>query len=160
MVSTEFTKKMYGYDISAVNKYINELKLDYENELDKKKKRMDELLEENGQLCLRIDELTLQIEEYKQKAECVGMALIKAEETARVTIADAERKKQMETERISVEVKKWEDRSEEVRRQLMEFEEKIIDIMEKYQSEVNYLASKDIKKKYFKEISVVPDRTA
>ena len=33
----------------------------------------------------------------------------------------------------------------------MEFEEKIVSIMEKYQSEINYLASKDVKKTYFKD---------
>lgn len=159
-MSTEFAKRMYGYDILAVNKYINDLTLDYEAELDKKKKRLDELLEENRRLSSQIELLTQQIEEYKQKSELVGMALIKAEESARVTIADAERKKQLETERISLEVKKWEVRGEEVRKQLIEFEEKIIDIMERYQSEVNYLASKDVKKKYFKEMSAVPDRTA
>lgn len=151
-MSAEFGRRMYGYDISEVNKYIEELKNDYENELDKKKKRLDELVEENRRLSQTVNDLNLQIEEHKQKADLVGMALIKAEETARITIADAERKKQTETERISFEVKKWEERGEEVRKQLIEFEEKIIDLMEKYQSEVNYLASKDIKKKYFKEI--------
>lgn len=156
----KFAKRMYGYDISEVNKYISDMKLDYEDELDKKKARLDELLEENRQLTAHIEELARIVDEHEKRAELVGMALIKAEETARVTIADAERKKQMETERISLEVKKWESRGEEVRRQLIEFEEKIIDIMEKYQSEVNYLASKDVKKKYFKEISVAPDRTA
>lgn len=151
-MSTEFGKRMYGYDVLEVNKYIEELKNDYENELDKKKKRLDELVDENRCLSQTVNDLNVQIEEYKQKADLVGMALIKAEETARITIADAERKKQMETERISLEVKKWEERGEEVRKQLIDFEEKIIDLMEKYQSEVNYLASKDIKKKYFKEL--------
>lgn len=159
-MSTEFAKKMYGYDILQVNKYITELKKDYEDELDKKKKRLDELIEENQKLSQTVDDLNTQIEEYKKHSESVGKALIRAEETARATIADAERKKQIETERISLEVKKWEDRGDEVRQQLVEFEEKIIDLMEKYQSEVNYLASKDVKKKYFKEINVVPERTA
>lgn len=159
-MSTEFAKKMYGYDVLQVNKYITELKNDYEDELDKKKKRLDELIEENQKLSQTVNDLSTQIEEYKKQSDSVGKALIRAEETARATIEDAERKKQIETERISLEVKKWEDRGEEVRQQLVEFEEKIIDLMEKYQSEVNYLASKDIKKKYFKEINVVPERTA
>lgn len=159
-MSTEFAKKMYGYDVLQVNKYITELKNDYEDELDKKKKRLDELIEENQKLSQAVNDLSTQIEEYKKQSDSVGKALIRAEETARATIEDAERKKQIETERISLEVKKWEDRGEEVRQQLVEFEEKIIDLMEKYQSEVNYLASKDIKKKYFKEINVVPERTA
>lgn len=159
-MSTEFAKKMYGYDVLQVNKYITELKNDYEDELDKKKKRLDELIEENQKLSQTVNDLSAQIEEYKKQSDSVGKALIRAEETARATIEDAERKKQIETERISLEVKKWEDRGEEVRQQLVEFEEKIIDLMEKYQSEVNYLASKDIKKKYFKEINVVPERTA
>lgn len=151
-MSTEFAKKMYGYDVLQVNKYITELKNDYEDELDKKKKRLDELIEENQKLSQTVNDLSTQIEEYKKQSDSVGKALIRAEETARATIEDAERKKQIETERISLEVKKWEDRGEEVRQQLVEFEEKIIDLMEKYQSEVNYLASKDIKKKYFKEL--------
>ncbi len=84
-----------------------------------------------------------------------------AQETAKHTIEDAQKKKREEIDRLSTDVKKWEVRGEQVRAELIEFEETILDIMEKYQSEVNYLASKDVKRKYFSDFTTSkPEKTA
>ena len=150
-MSLEFSKKVCGYDMGEVREYIDSLTHDYEEELNKKKDRLTELVEENRKMTAQLAEMTKLVESYPKQEESVGIALIKAEESAKTTIAEAERQRQMELDRISFETKKWEERGDEVRRQLMEFEEKIVSIMEKYQSEINYLASKDVKKTYFKD---------
>ena len=150
-MSLEFSKKVCGYDMGEVREYIDSLTHDYEEELNKKKNRLTELVEENRKMTVQLAEMTKLVESYRKQEESVGIALIKAEESAKTTIAEAERQRQMELDRISFETKKWEERGDEVRRQLMEFEEKIVSIMEKYQSEINYLASKDVKKTYFKD---------
>lgn len=150
-MSLEFSKKVCGYDMGEVREYIDSLTHDYEEELNKKKDRLTELVEENRKMTVQLAEMTKLVESYRKQEESVGIALIKAEESAKTTIAEAERQRQMELDRISFETKKWEERGDEVRRQLMEFEEKIVSIMEKYQSEINYLASKDVKKTYFKD---------
>ena len=150
-MSLEFSKKVCGYDMGEVREYIDSLTHDYEEELNKKKDRLTELVEENRKMTAQLAEMTKLVESYRKQEESVGIALIKAEESAKTTIAEAERQRQMELDRISFETKKWEERGDEVRRQLMEFEEKIVSIMEKYQSEINYLASKDVKKTYFKD---------
>ena len=150
-MSLEFSKKVCGYDMGEVREYIDSLTHDYEEELNKKKDRLTELVEENRKMTAQLAKMTKLVESYRKQEESVGIALIKAEESAKTTIAEAERQRQMELDRISFETKKWEERGDEVRRQLMEFEEKIVSIMEKYQSEINYLASKDVKKTYFKD---------
>lgn len=150
-MSLEFSKKVYGYDVGEVREYIASLTRDYEEELNKKKERLTELVDENRKMTAQLEDMTKLIEAYKQQEESVGIAMIKAEESAKSTIAEAEKQRQMELDRISFETKKWEERGEEVRHQLIDFEEKIILIMEKYQSEINYLASKDVKKTYFKD---------
>lgn len=150
-MSLEFSKKVCGYDMGEVREYIDSLTHDYEEELNKKKDRLTELVEENRKMTAQLAEMTKLVESYRKQEESVGIALIKAEESAKTTIAEAERQRQMELDRISFETKKWEERGDEVRRQLIEFEEKIVSIMEKYQSEINYLASKDVKKTYFKD---------
>ena len=150
-MSLEFSKKVCGYDMGEVREYIDSLTHDYEEELNKKKDRLTELVEENRKMTAQLAEMTKLVESYRKQEGSVGIALIKAEESAKTTIAEAERQRQMELDRISFETKKWEERGDEVRRQLMEFEEKIVSIMEKYQSEINYLASKDVKKTYFKD---------
>lgn len=150
-MSLEFSKKVYGYDVGEVREYIDSLTRDYEEELNKKKERLTELVDENRKMTAQLEDMTKLIEAYKQQEESVGIAMIKAEESAKSTIAQAEKQRQMELDRISFETKKWEERGEEVRHQLIDFEEKIVLIMEKYQSEINYLASKDVKKTYFKD---------
>lgn len=160
-MAKEFSKKVYGYDPVEVEKYIESLTKDYEEELDKKKERLTSLIEENRVLTSQLQELNKKLDDYRLHEESVGIAMIKAEESAKLTMAEAERKRQMEIERISMETKKWESRGEEVRHELMAFEEKISELLEKYQSEVNYLASKDVIKTYFKDQSKTStDRTA
>ena len=150
-MSLEFSKKVCGYDMGEVREYIDSLTHDYEEELNKKKDRLTELVEENRKMTAQLAEMTKLVESYRKQEESVGIALIKAEESAKTTIAEAERQRQMELDRISFETKKWEERGDEVRRQLMKKKKKIVSIMEKYQSEINYLASKDVKKTYFKD---------
>lgn len=150
-MSLEFSKKVYGYDVGEVKEYIDSLTRDYEDELNKKKDRLTELVDENRRMTAQLEEMTKLIEAYKLQEESVGIAMIKAEESAKATIEEAEKQRQMELDRITFEAKKWEERGDEVRHQLIDFEEKIVLIMEKYQSEINYLASKDVKKTYFKE---------
>lgn len=150
-MSLEFSKKVYGYDVGEVKEYIDSLTRDYEDELNKKKDRLTELVDENRRMTVQLEEMTKLIEAYKLQEESVGIAMIKAEESAKATIEEAEKQRQMELDRITFETKKWEERGDEVRHQLIDFEEKIVLIMEKYQSEINYLASKDVKKTYFKE---------
>ncbi len=146
-----FLRRVLGYDMDEVDKYIAAMKEDYEERLLRKKERLNELCEENKRFIERIEELKADVARYKEKQESVGIALIKAEETAKNTIAQAELKKQSEIDRIAFEARKWEDKAEVARHELLQFEEMIIDLLEKYQEEVNYLASKDVKKKYFKE---------
>ena len=158
----EFARRMYGYEPKQVDEYVESMKADYEEELDKKKDRLTELVNENRSMRLRIEELERELEVCKEREESVGQAMIKAEEAARATVMEAERKKDAEIEKISFEVKRWEERGDEVRRQLIAFEEELMDMLEKYQSEVNYLASKDVKKTYFGKDSHLPqsDKTA
>ena len=106
-MSLEFSKKVYGYDAGEVEKYIESLTHDYEEELNKKKDRLMELVEENRKMTAQLEEMTKLVESYKKQEESVGIALIKAEESAKLTVAEAERQRQMEIERISYETKKW-----------------------------------------------------
>lgn len=147
----EFHKKLYGYSITQVNEFIESLKQEYENELALKQARLNELSNENRRQAALIEELKIQLSAYEDNVQSVALALISAQETAKQTIEDAQKRKKEEIDRLCEDIKKWESRGIEVRNELIEFEEKILDIMEKYQSEVNYLASKDIKRKYFSD---------
>lgn len=148
-MSLDFSKRIYGYDVGEVEKYIESLTSDYEEELTKKKDRLVDLMEQNRKMTSQLEELTKLVESYKQQEDSVGMALIKAEESAKLTIASAERQRQSEIDRISSDVKKWQEKSDDAKRKLVEFEEQIVNLLEKYQDEINYLTSKDIKKLYF-----------
>ena len=149
----EFRKRLYGYDVNQVNESVDSLKQEYEKDLALKQARLDELTNENRLLIAKIEELNAQLLQYRDNVQSVALALISAQETAKQTIEDAQKKKREEIDRLSTDVKKWEARGEQVRAELIEFEEAILDIMEKYQSEVNYLASKDVKRKYFPQCS-------
>ena len=157
----DFRKRLYGYDAKQVNESIDSLKQEYEKELALKQARLDELSNENRSLIAQIEELKTQLLQYQDNVQSVALALISAQETAKHTIEDAQKKKREEIDRLSTDVKKWEARGEHVRAELIEFEETILDIMEKYQSEVNYLASKDVKRKYFSDFTPQkPEKTA
>ena len=157
----EFRKRLYGYDAGQVNEAIESLKQEYEKELAIKQARLDSLSNENRSLIAQIEELKTQLLQYQDNVQSVALALISAQETAKQTIEDAQKKKREEIDRLSTDVKKWEARGEQVRAELIEFEETILDIMEKYQSEVNYLASKDVKRKYFSDFTTSkPEKTA
>ncbi len=156
----EFTKVFRGYDEDEVSEYISRLEADYEDELAQKKDMITKLTEENINMKEKMRRLAEDIDEYKKRTESVGIAMIKAEEAAKVTIEEAEKKRQAEIERVAFETKKWEERSEEVRHQLIAFEEEIAQLLEKYQSEVSYLASKDVRKTFFANQTEMNDKTA
>ena len=97
-MSLEFSKKVCGYDMGEVREYIDSLTHDYEEELNKKKDRLTELVEENRKMTVQLAEMTKLVESYRKQEESVGIALIKAEESAKTTIAEAVRLRQLEVD--------------------------------------------------------------
>ncbi|MBP3348044.1 MAG: DivIVA domain-containing protein [Clostridia bacterium] len=51
----EFARRMYGYEPKQVDEYVESMKADYEEELDKKKDRLTELVNENRAMRIRIE---------------------------------------------------------------------------------------------------------
>lgn len=139
-----FKTTLFGYGKKQVNKYINDVKEDYEHELKKKKDRMLELDEENRVLKAKLKEYEARIASYEEREAFISKALVKAEEKAQAIIEEGQKKAAAEMYKIEEEKNKWRVREKEIRRQLLEFEKEVYNLMESFYSEINYLASKEI----------------
>jgi DivIVA domain-containing protein len=140
----QFSTCMIGYNREEVDRYLNEIIKDYEEELRKKKDRMFELAEENRNLKLKNEELSQDIERIKDKEKYISRALIEAEQRAQVIIEEGQRKSRAELELLTLEKEKWRSKFREVRRELLEFEKILVNIIEKFRDEINHYAAKEI----------------
>lgn len=145
----QFSGSLFGYNKKDVDDYINQMVEDYENELTKKKDRLVELSEENRTLRKQLANLSDELDQFRAREESIAKALLNAEETAQRTLDNAEKQKQAVFAKLEEETRAWEDKNDNLRKQLMDFEESLLALAEKYQSEINYIASKDVKKTYF-----------
>ena len=139
-----FKASLFGYNRKQVNGYILNLRKDYERELSKKKDRMLELSQENRDLKSKLIEYEERLSDYEEREKFISKALVKAEESAQSIMKECYRRVDMEKYKIKQEQEKWKIREREIIRQLLEFQKEAYSLMESFQSEINYLTSKEL----------------
>ncbi len=140
----KFSTCMIGYNKEQVDRYLNELISDYEEELRKKKDRIFELAEETRNLKLKNEELSQSIEQFTHQEKYISRALIVAEQRAQAIVEEGQRKSRAESEQIRLEKERWRKKFREVRHELLEFEKELVNIIERFRDEINYYAAKEI----------------
>ena len=106
-----FSCKIYGYDKKEVDRYLIEMKKDYEVELGRKRDRMLELAEETRALRMEAQEQRELIEKLTEQEKYVSRALIKAEQRAQTIIEEGRRKSAKEMEQLVSEREKLQTQS-------------------------------------------------
>ena len=140
----EFSCKVYGYDKKEVDRFIEDLKKDYEEELARKRDRMLELAEETRKLKLEAQEQSENIERLSEQEKYVSQALIKAEQRAQSIIEEGRRKSAKEMEHIVAEKEKWQSKFRQVRQDLMSFEKNLLQMIERFRDDINYYSAQEI----------------
>ena len=127
-----------------MNGYVLSLRKDYEEELSKKKDRMLELNEENRELKAKLFEHQEKLSLYEEQEIFISKALVKAEESAQAIMKECYHKIDVEKHKINQEKEKWKIREKEIMKQLLAFQNEAYTLMESFQSEINYLTSKEL----------------
>ena len=140
----QFSTSIVGYNKEEVDRYLEELTKDYEEELRKKKDRMFELAQEARNLKRQNEELTQCIERFTNQEKYISRALIKAEQRAQAIVEEEQQKIRAEEEQLKIEKEKWSRKFREVRRELMEFEKTLVNLIERFRDDINYYAAKEI----------------
>lgn len=140
----QFSNRLMGYNKEQVTRCIQDLKKDYEDELGKKRERMMELSEENRRLKLENEEQSERLARYIEQEKYISRALIKAEQRGEVIIEDSQQRSKEEMIRVRIEKSKWQEKFREVRNEILNFEQIIVNIMEKFRDEINYYTAKEI----------------
>ncbi|WP_129721307.1 DivIVA domain-containing protein [Xylanivirga thermophila] len=139
-----FKNALFGYSKANVDKYIQDMKEDYEGELSKKLDRMMELNEENRMLKEKMDTLEERLDEYVRQESCISKTMLNAEEKGREIVMNARKNAEEEERKLELERIKWQDRYKEIRKQLLEIEQNVCIILENFQSEINYIISQEL----------------
>ena len=140
----QFSNGVFGYDKKQVNRCLEELTRDYEEELSKKKDRLMELLEENHQLKQKVKEQNEQICAFTEKEKYISSTLIEAEQRSQAIIEQGRMKSMAEMAEMKEEKRKWKDKFREVRRELIELEKNLEDMMQRFHDEINYYTAKEV----------------
>ena len=105
---------------------------------------MLELSQENRDLKSKLIEYEERLSDYEEREKFISKALVKAEESAQSIMKECYRRVDMEKYKIKQEQEKWKMREREIIRQLLEFQKEAYSLMESFQSEINYLTSKEL----------------
>lgn len=140
----QFSTGMIGYNKGEVDRYLEELTRDYEEELRKKRDRMMELAEETRNLKQKNQEQRDRIEGFTHQEQYISRALINAEQRAQAIIEEGQLKSQEEIKQLKAEKEKWRRKFREVRRELLVFEQTLVNLIEKFRDDINYYTAKEI----------------
>ncbi|HZJ83545.1 MAG TPA: DivIVA domain-containing protein, partial [Clostridia bacterium] len=143
-MKNRFKMSLFGYSKNQVNHYVLCLRKDYEEELRKKKDRMLELNEENRELKGLLSEYEEKLFKYKEQELFISKALIKAEENAQLVMEKCHHNRQIIEQKTAEEQEKWKVREEEIRKGLLDYQNKAYLLMDNIQAEINYLATKEL----------------
>ena len=139
-----FATGLFGYSKKQVDQYIDLMKKDYENELYKKKERMMELSDENRGLRLEIDALAKRVSQMADQEKYISRALVKAEQRAQSIIEDGQYKADEVLYQLKREKDKWREKAHDIRQEFISFEQDVLAMMERFRSDINYYAGKEI----------------
>lgn len=134
-----FGTELMGYRKRQVDRYIKELKAEYEKELGLKRDRIVEINDTCRETRRQIEELRLTLDEYRKKEDCITQAIMMAEERGRLIIEKSNQKAEEAAKRIKHRQEIWARREEGIRSKMMELERLLYDMMEKFQSEISML---------------------
>ena len=140
----KFRISLFGYCKKQVNAYVLSLRKDYEKELSKGKDRLWEVNAENRELKAKLLEYQERLSKYGEQELYISKALVKAEESAQAILRESYQKIEIERLKINQEKEKWKTREKEIMKQLLDFQNKAYELMESFQSEINYLTSKEL----------------
>ncbi|NLI61051.1 MAG: hypothetical protein GX375_06425 [Clostridiales bacterium] len=146
-----FEISLFGYRRKQVERYVLSIRNDYEDELSKKKDRMLELNGENRKLRSKLHQYEEMLSKYEEQEKFISKAMVKAEESAQAIMKECYQRVGLEKSRINQEKEKWKTREREIIRQLLAFQKEAYALMESFQSEINYLTSKEISQLHTEE---------
>ena len=134
-----FGTELMGYRKRQVDRYIKELKADYEKELGLKRDRIVEINDTCRETRRQIEELRLTLDEYRKKEDCITQAIMMAEEKGRAIIANSNQRADETAKRIKRQQEIWARREEGIRSRVMELDRLLYDMMEKFQCDIAML---------------------
>lgn len=134
-----FGTEMLGYRKTQVDRYIKELKNEYERELGLKRDRIVELNDACREVKRQLEEVNQNLEEYHRKENCITQALMMAEEKSRAIIRQSSQKAEEAAQRIKRQQEIWARREETIRGQMLELERLLYEMMEKFQADIAML---------------------
>lgn len=140
----KFKTEIRGYCKADVDKYIENIVHEYELELSKKYERMQEYAVENQKLKDTIQQMGKTSIKDELKEKRIAHAIIAAETLSEQIVLEARRKAKFESENALKEYKKTKHRTSILRNDIISLEHDMCDIMEKFQSEINYLTGKEL----------------
>ncbi len=134
-----FGTELMGYRKRQVDRYLKELKAEYEKELGLKRDRIVELNDTYRETRKQIEELRMALDEYRKKEDCITQAIMMAEEKGRAIIHKSNQRAEEAAKRIKRQQEIWGRREESIRSKMMELERLLYDMMEKFQSDIAML---------------------
>jgi len=134
MEEKTFKSEIFGLNKKEVEKYVNEMKRDYEEKLYK-------LNEENNILRTKNEELLSKEDEVKAKTILVSDALIKAEGQAKQIIEDAINKAKAERAQIDYQIEQEKEKLIDMKRKILELKETVQSSLGNFSTELGNIAS-------------------
>jgi cell division septum initiation protein DivIVA len=136
-----FGRELLGYRKGQVDRYVKELKKEYEKELGLKRDRIVELNDTYREAKRQMEELKLALEEYRRKENSITQALMMAEEKGRSIIRQSNQKADEAAFRIRRKQEIWARREENIRNKMLDLERLLFEMMEKFQTDITILES-------------------
>lgn len=118
MEEKTFKSEIFGLNKKEVEKFVNQMKCDYEEKISK-------LNEENNILRAKNEELLSKEEEVKAKTILVSDTLIKAEMQAKEIIQEAVNKAKIERAEIDNQIEQEKEKLIDIKRKILELKETV-----------------------------------
>lgn len=140
----QFSTALFGFNKRQVINFIKDIENEYENDLSRQKDRLLELIEENRRLKSEVKAQNEKINLLKEQEKYITKVLVIAEQRAQSIIEEGRRKSKEDLTRLKAEKEKWNEKLREIRSDLLDFERKIVCLLEKFRDDINYYASQEI----------------
>ncbi|NLC68523.1 MAG: hypothetical protein GX754_07010 [Clostridiaceae bacterium] len=128
-----FRGALHGFNKDDVNQYIEKILQEFESRLKEKDEEILRLKNENRELRMKYEELSLKEQQLNEDRARIADVLIKAEENARLILEEAKAQAIEEKNKIEELVENEKEKLVDIKGEIRTLRNNIVDVLKKYE---------------------------
>lgn len=138
-----FSTSLFGFKKKNVNSYIEKLNSEYEEKFKQKEKELQDVKNQYRDIKNKYEELRDKVGQVDEERGKIANVLLSAQTQAEIIVQEARKHADEEIKEIELKVQLEREKLVDMKKDIKDLREDIIDTLKKYENELNEIIAED-----------------